>query len=173
MDTAVGKLNADLAKVRTGQASLSIFDGVTVDYYGTPTPINQVAGMANPEPNLITIQPWEPSMIGELEKAIFAANLGLTPNNDGSIIRITVPQLTEERRKEYVKEAHRLGELAKTVVRNIRREVNDQIKKMEKDKEISQDIMHDGLDQVQKITDKNVNQIDKLVSDKEKDILTI
>jgi len=173
MDQAVAKLAEELVKVRTGRASLSIFDGVKVDYYGTPTPINQVAGMANPEPNMITIQPWEPHMVGEIEKAILAANLGLTPSNDGSMIRITIPPLTEDRRKEYVKEAHKLGENTKTAVRNIRRDVNDAIKKLEKDKEISQDDMHGGLDEVQKITDNHVMRIDQMVEEKEKEIMTI
>ena len=173
MDEAVKKLSKELAKVRTGRATLSIFDGVTVDYYGTPTPINQVAGLANPQADLITVQPWDTSIIGEIEKAILAANLGLTPNNDGSMIRITVPPLTEERRKEYVKQSHRLGETAKTATRNIRRDANDQLKQMEKKKEISQDEMHRGLDEIQKITDKEVKAIDKLVKEKEEEILTI
>lgn len=173
MDQAVAKLAADLVKVRTGRASLSMFDGVKVDYYGTPTPVNQVAGLANPEPNMITIQPWEPHMVGEIEKAILAANLGMTPSNDGSMIRITIPPLTEERRKEYVKEAHKLGESTKTAVRNVRRDVNDAIKKLEKDKDISQDEMHGGLDEVQKITDNHVKKIDEMVAAKEKDIMTI
>jgi len=173
MDQAVAKLAAELAKVRTGRASLSIFDGVRVDYYGSPTPVNQVAGLANPEPNLITIQPWEPSMIGEIEKAILAANLGLTPSNDGAMIRITVPPLTEDRRKEYAKEAHKYGENTKTAIRNIRRDVNDDLKKLEKDKEISQDEMHTGLDEVQKITDSHVKKVDEMVQSKEDEIMTI
>ncbi|MDJ0837890.1 MAG: ribosome recycling factor [Acidobacteriota bacterium] len=173
MDQAVNKLAGELAKVRTGRASLNIFDNVKVEYYGTPTPINQVAGMANPEPNMITIQPWEPHMIGEIEKAILAANLGLTPGNDGTLIRITIPPLTEERRKEYVKEAHKLGEAAKTAVRNIRRDINDALKKQEKAKEISQDEMHTGLDEVQKITNNHTDSVDKMVKDKESEILTI
>jgi ribosome recycling factor len=173
MDQTIKKFASDLAKVRSGRASLSIFDGVMVDYYGTPTPIAQVAGLANPEPRLITIQPWEPRIIGDIEKAILAANLGLTPGNDGTIIRISVPELTEERRKEYVKQAHKLGEAAKNAVRGVRRDINDTIKKMEKDKEISQDEMHSGLDEIQKITDKEIQTIDDLVSKKENDIMTI
>jgi len=166
MDQAEKKVAGELCTVRPGRASLSIFDGVKVDYYGSPTPINQVAGLANPEPNLITIQPWEHSFIGEIEKAILAANLGLTPSNDGTIIRITVPQLTEERRKEYVKQAHTQGEAAKTAVRNVRRDVNDALKKMAKSKDISQDEMHTGLDEIQKSTDHSVCTIDKMVKDK-------
>ena len=172
MDQAVKKLASDLAKVRTGRASLAIFEGVTVNYYGTPTPINQVGGIANPEPSLITIQPWDASLIGEIEKAILAANLGLTPNNDGSIIRITVPPLTEDRRKEYVKQAHKLGEGTKTAIRNIRRDINDAIKAAEKDKKISQDQMHRGLDEIQKITNKETDAVDQMVKDKETEIMT-
>ncbi|CAM2067912.1 ribosome recycling factor [Sulfidibacter corallicola] len=173
MAQAVQKFSGELSKVRTGRASLAIFDGIKVDYYGAPTPINQVAALANPEPNLITIQPWEPSMLGAVEKSILAANIGLTPNNDGSIIRISVPPLTEERRKEYVKQVHKLGEAAKTAVRNVRRDVNDQIKALEKEKEISQDDMHRGLDEVQKITDARVGEIDKMVKGKEDEIMAV
>lgn len=173
MDQAVKKLGGDLAKVRTGRASLNIFDGVNADYYGTPTPINQIGGLSNPEPNLIMIQPWETNMIPEIEKAILAANLGLTPSNDGNVIRITVPPLTEERRKEYVKQANKLGEATKTAVRNIRRDVNEKLKKLEKDKDISQDQMHTGLDEIQKITDKEVGSIDNMVKVKEDEIMTI
>ncbi len=173
MDQAVKKLGGDLAKVRTGRASLAIFEGVTVDYYGTPTPINQVAGIANPEPNLITIQPWETRLLGEIEKAILAANLGMTPNNDGAIIRISIPPLTEERRKEYAKQVQKMSEAAKTAVRNIRRDVNDHLKQAEKDKEISQDEMHRALDEVQKITDRHTEAVDKMVQQKTDEIMTI
>lgn len=172
MDQAVARFREDLGKVRTGRASLNIFDGIKVDYYGTPTPINQVAGIANPEPNLITLQPWDTNMLGAVEKAILAANIGMTPNNDGTIIRISVPPLTEERRKEYVKQAHKEGEDAKTAIRNVRRDVNDAIKALEKKKDISQDEMHTGLDEIQKITDRHVTDIDKMVAAKEKDILS-
>ena len=173
MNQAVNKLKADLGKVRTGRASLTIFDGVMVDYYGSPTPLNQVAGLANPEPGLITIQPWETHILPDIEKSILAANLGLTPNNDGNLIRINVPPLTEERRKEYVKQAQKMGETTKTAVRNVRRDVNDGLKKLEKDKDISQDDLHRGLDEIQKITDKEIGVIDKMVKDKEDEIMTI
>jgi len=172
MDKAVKKVSGDLAKVRTGRASLSIFEGITVDYYGTPTPINQVAGIANPEPSMITIQPWDASVLGGIEKAILAANLGFTPSNDGSMIRISIPPLTEERRKEYAKQAHQLGESGKQAVRNVRRDINDSLKKLEKDKDISQDDLHRGLDEIQKITDKEVQKIDELVAAKEKEIMS-
>lgn len=173
MDQAAKKLGGDLAKVRTGRASLAVFEGVSVDYYGTPTPINQVAGIANPEPNLITIQPWETKLLADIEKAILAANLGMTPNNDGSIIRITIPPLTEERRKEYAKQVHKMSEATKTAVRNIRRDVNDQLKQGEKKKEISQDELHRALDEVQKITDRHIEGVDKMIKQKEDEIMTI
>lgn len=173
MDDSINKLRADLATIRTGRASLSIFEGIKVDYYGVPTPIDQVAGLATPEANLITVQPWETSMVPVISKAILAANLGLTPNSDGTIIRITVPPLTEERRKEYAKLCHKHGEATKTAIRNIRRDVNDKLKKMEKSKEISQDEMHSGFDEIQRITDDGTSMVDDLVKAKEKDILTL
>ncbi len=173
MKQAKNKLSKELAKVRTGRASLNMFDGVMVDYYGSPTPLNQVAGLANPEPSLITVQPWENHIIGDVEKAILAANLGVTPSNDGTVIRISIPPLTEERRKEYVKQAHKLGETAKTAIRTVRREINDVMKKLEKDKDISQDDLHRGLDEIQKITDKRSKEVDTLVSDKESEIMTV
>ncbi|MCB1043270.1 MAG: ribosome recycling factor [Acidobacteria bacterium] len=173
MDGAVKKLQSELATVRTGRASLSIFDGIKVDYYGSPMPINQVAGLANPEPSLITIQPWEASMISAIEKAILAANIGLTPSSDGTVIRIHVPPLTEERRKEYVKLCHKYGEQYKNSVRGYRREANDELKKLEKQKDISQDQMHSGLDEIQKLTDTRIGKIDELVGAKEKEIMTI
>jgi len=173
MDSALNRLKKELAGVRTGRASLTIFDGVMVEYYGTPTPLNQVAGLTSPEANLIVIQPWEASTIPVIEKAILAANIGLTPTSDGAVIRISIPQLTEERRKEYVKLSHKHGESCKTTIRNNRRDSNEQLKKAEKAKEISQDEMHTGLDEVQKITDAKIKMVDDLVSDKEKDIMTI
>jgi ribosome recycling factor len=172
MTKGVKKLASDLAKVRTGRASLSIFEGVTVDYYGTPTPISQVAGISNPEPSMITIQPWDASILSAIERSILAANLGFTPSNDGSMIRISIPPLTEERRKEYAKQAHQLGEQGKNVIRNVRRDVNDSLKKMEKAKEISQDEMRRGLDEIQKLTDQQIKKIDSLVADKEKEIMS-
>jgi len=173
MDDSINKLRADLATIRTGRASLSIFDGIKVDYYGVPTPIDQVAGLATPEANLITVQPWESNMVPVIGKAILAANLGLTPNSDGTIIRITVPPLTEERRKEYAKLCHKNGESTKTAIRNIRRDSNDQLKKMEKGKDISQDEMHGGFDEIQKITDDKIANVDDLVNAKEEEIMTI
>ncbi len=173
MNQAVKKYAGDLAKVRTGRASLSIFDNVRVDYYGSPTPINQLAGMANPEPNLITIQPYDSSQLREIEKAILAANLGFTPNNDGHMIRIVIPPLNEERRKDYVKQAKELAENARTAIRNIRRDLNDALKKKEKSKEIGQDEMHKAIDEIQKITDAEIGSVDKLLKDKEAEIMTV
>lgn len=173
MQKTVKKFSEDLAKVRTGRASANVFDGVKVDYYGQPTPLNQVAGIAIPEPNLITIQPWETSILPDIEKAILAANLGMTPNSDGQMLRISVPPLTEERRKEFVKQIHDLAENAKIALRNQRRDSNDQVKKLEKSKDISEDQMHDGLDEIQKITDKATESIDERMKAKEKEIMEI
>ena len=173
MDGTIKKLQQELASIRTGRASLNMFDGIMVDYYGSMMPINQVAGMATPEPSLITIQPWETKMIPNIEKAILAANLGLTPSSDGNIIRIVVPPLNEERRKEYAKNCHKHGETAKIALRNIRRDMNDLIKKKEKDKEISQDQMHTGMDEIQKIIGKEEDIVNNLVSEKESEIMSM
>ena len=173
MKAIVKRLNGDLTKVRTGRASLNMFDGVMVEYYGNPTPLNQVAGLANPEPSLITVQPWEQHIIGDVERAILAANLGVTPGNDGSVIRINIPPLTEERRKEYAKQAHKHGETAKNAIRGVRRDLNDALKKLEKDKDISQDELRRGLDEIQKITDQFSKDVDDQVAAKEKEIMTL
>jgi ribosome recycling factor len=173
MEGAIKSLNAELDKVRTGKATASVFDGVKVDYYGQPTPLKNIAGIATPEANQITIQPYDPTSLKAIEAAIIAANLGFNPNSDGNILRIIVPSLTEERRKEFVKQAGKAGENAKTAIRNVRRESNEQIKKMEKSKEISKDEMHDGLQEIQDLTDAFIKKVDQLVSEKEKDILTI
>lgn len=173
MDSALLKLRKELASVRTGRASLNIFEGVMVEYYGVPTPLNQVAGLTSPEANLIVIQPWEAKTIPAIEKSILAANLGLTPSSDGAVIRISIPPLTEERRKEYVKLCYKYGEASKTIIRNMRRDFNDQLKKLEKSKDISQDEMHSGLDEVQKITDDEIKKVDFEVQSKETEIMEI
>lgn len=173
MDQAVKKFAGELAKVRTGRASLTLFDNVRVDYYGTPTPINQLAGMANPEPNLITVQPYDSSQLNAIERAILAANLGFTPSNDGSVVRIVVPPLTEERRHQYVRQSKDLGETSKNAIRNIRRDLNDHLKKEEKAKTISQDQLHTALDHIQKITNEEVAKVEKMVKTKEVEIMTI
>lgn len=163
----------DLNKIRTGRASLAILDGIRVDYYGTPTPLNQVATMAVPESRLITIKPWDMNIIGEIEKAILKSELGLTPANDGKIIRITIPKLTEERRKELVKVVRKKGEEGKIAIRNIRREANDWYKALEKEKAISEDELHKGLEDIQELTGEFVKKIDEVLELKEKEILEI
>jgi ribosome recycling factor len=173
MEKTLSSFKADLNKVRTGRASLALFDDIRVDYYGTPTPLNQMATFAVPEPRLITIQPWDTSVIGEIEKAILKSELGVTPASDGKIIRITIPRLTEERRKELVKVVKKMSEGAKVSVRNIRREANDQLKVLEKDKKISQDQLHQWMEKVQVSTDKYIKKVDEVLTAKEKEILEI
>ncbi|MCK4508416.1 MAG: ribosome recycling factor [Desulfuromonadales bacterium] len=173
MTKALESFRRDLSKVRTGRASLALLDDVRVDYYGTPTPLNQVAAMAVPEPRLITIQPWEKNLSGEIEKAILKADLGLNPSSDGQLIRLVFPPLTEERRKEMVKQVKRLGEEAKIAVRNVRREGNDTLKKLEKDKEITEDELKRGEKEVQDVTDDYVARVDKVIAEKEKDLMEI
>jgi ribosome recycling factor len=173
MEKSLTTLKTDLNKVRTGRASLALVDDIRIDYYGTPTPLNQMATLAVPEPRLITIQPWDPSTIGEIEKAILKSELGLTPMNDGKIIRINIPRLTEERRKELVKVVKKMGEATKVALRNIRREANEQLKGMEKNKKISQDQLHQWMEKVQTSTDKFIEKVDTALSAKEKEILEI
>lgn len=171
MDKSIVSLKTELKRLRTGRASLAILDGVKVDYYGTPTPLNQMATLAVPESRLITIQPWDVSVIKDIEKALLKSDLGLTPSNDGKIIRIAIPPLTEERRKELVKVVHKICEEHKIAVRNIRRDANELLKSMKKDSEISEDEAFKSQDQVQKITDEQIERIDKCFKDKEKEIL--
>ncbi|MEJ2165938.1 MAG: ribosome recycling factor [Desulfobacterales bacterium] len=171
MEKSIAALERDLKRLRTGRASLSILDGIKVDYYGTMTPLNQMATLAVPESRLITIQPWDMSMIKEIEKALLKSDLGLTPSNDGKIIRIAIPPLTEERRKELVKVVHKMCEDYKISLRNIRRDSNDLLKSMKKDGEISEDDLYKAQDQVQKITDEQIKVIDACFKDKEKEIL--
>jgi len=173
MVKALESFKRDLSKVRTGRASLALLDDVRVDYYGTPTPLNQVAALAVPEPRLITIQPWEKNLANDIERAILKADLGLNPSSDGQLIRLVFPPLTEERRKEMVKQVKRIGEEAKIAVRNIRREGNDALKKFEKDKEITEDDLKRGEKEVQDVTDDYVARVDKVIADKEKDLMEI
>src|SRR4030042_243559 len=173
MEKTLLSFKADLNKVRTGRASLALFDDIRVDYYGTPTLLNQMATLAVPEPRLITIQPWDISLIGEMEKAILKSELGVTPANDGKIIRINIPRLTEERRKELVKVVKKMAEGAKGAIRNIRREANDQLKGLEKKKKISKDHLHRWMDKVQKSTDNFIEKVDGVLAAKEKEILEI
>jgi ribosome recycling factor len=173
MQKAISALEKELGKVRTGRASLALLDDIKVDYYGTPSPLNQVATMSVPESRLIVIQPWDNSLIGQIEKAILKSELGMTPANDGKVIRITVPRLTEERRKELAKLVKKMGENNKIEVRNIRREIIERLRSMEKEKEISEDELHQLQDQVQKATDAFVEQIDEVIEAKEKEIMEI
>jgi ribosome recycling factor len=173
MKHAVDHFHNELKTLRTGRASLSILDSVVVEYYGTPTPLSQVANLSVADANLITAQPWDPSTIGPIERAIKAANLGLNPSNDGKLIRIPIPPLTEDRRKEFVRKAHDMAEVGRNAVRQARRDGNDKLKKMEKDKAISQDDERRGMDEVQKLHDHYIGQIATALEHKEKDILTL
>jgi ribosome recycling factor len=173
MEKALEALKKDLAAVRTGRASLSILDGILVDYYGTPTPIDHVATLAVPESRLITIQPWEPKLISEIEKAIQKSDLGLNPNNDGKLIRVAIPPLTEERRKQIVKQVHKRGEDAKVSIRNIRRDGNEEVKKLEKAEHISKDDTKRSTDEIQQITDSNIKKVDEIISHKETELMEV
>ena len=173
MDKTIESLKHEFANVRTGRAHTSLLDSVMVDYYGAPTPVNQVANVSAPDPRMILIAPWEKTMIGAIEKAILTSDLGLNPNNDGDSIRLAIPQLTEDRRKELVKVVSKKAEDAKVAIRNIRRDANDAIKKEEKAKTITEDVSKDGQDQVQKLTDKKIKLIDELRDTKEKDVMSV
>jgi ribosome recycling factor len=166
-------LRRDLAAVRTGRASLGILDGVRVDYYGTPTPLNQVANLAVPEANLITIQPWEPPMLETIERAILSSDLDLNPANDGKILRIPIPPLTEERRKVLVKQVGKMAEESRTAIRQVRRDVNDRLKKLLKDKDISEDDEKRALNEVQDLTDEHIKKADEIAKKKEQELLTV
>lgn len=173
MDKTIESLKHEFANVRTGRAHTSLLDSVMVDYYGAPTPVNQVANVSAPDSRMILIAPWDKTMIGAIEKAILTSDLGLNPNNDGEAIRLAIPQLTEERRKELVKVVSKKAEDAKVAVRNIRRDANDAIKKEEKAKTITEDVSKDGQEQVQKLTDKKIKLIDELRDIKEKDVMSV
>jgi ribosome recycling factor len=173
MEKALSDLQHDMATIRTGRASLSILDNLRVDYYGTPTPLNQVANLHVPEPNLITIQPWDVSQIGLIEKVIRTSDLGLNPGNDGKIIRLPIPPLTEERRKEFVKKLHGVAEHHRVAVRNIRRDGNEAVKQLAKDKKITEDDDKKAHDEIQKLTNTYMDKIDTASRTKEKDILEI
>ena len=173
LEKAIDAFKRDLGKVRTGRANLAVLDGVRVDYYGTPTPINQVASMNVPDPRLITIKPWEKSLIPEIEKAIRSAQLGLNPSSDGKVIRIPIPQLTEERRKELVKMVKKMAEEAKVHLRGGRRDANEMLKELLKDKTITEDEEKGGLKKVQDTTDAATAKIDELVTKKEAEIMEV
>jgi ribosome recycling factor len=173
MKKAIKAFKDELGKFRTGRASLALVDGITINYYGNKTPINQVATLSLPDSKTIMIQPWEPKFIGDIEKAIAASDLGLSPVNDGRAIRIVLPPLTEERRLELVKKLKKVTEQGKVAIRNIRRNCNDQLKKLEKNKEITEDELKKALDDVQKLTDKYIEQVDEIAANKEKEIREI
>lgn len=173
MSKAVQAYSRELASIRAGRANASLLDRINIDYYGVPTPINQLAGVSVPEARLLVIQPYDKSVLGEIEKAILKSDLGLTPSNDGSLIRLTIPQLTEERRKELVKLVRKESEEAKIAIRNIRRDSNDDLKKLEKNGEISEDDLRGYGDDVQKLTDEYISKIDALTKEKEKEVLEV
>lgn len=173
MEKALTALERDFSKLRTGRASSALVDGIRADYYGTPTPISQMASVAVPDSRTITIQPWDKGGMAVIEKAILKSDLGLTPVNDGRLIRISIPPLTEERRRELVKVSRKYGEDAKVAVRNMRRDANDSLKKLEKDKAITEDELKRSVDEVQKLTDRFVGEIDKKCAAKEKEIMDI
>jgi ribosome recycling factor len=173
MEKAISDLQHEMASIRTGRASLGILDHIRVDYYGSPTPLNQVANLHVPEPSLITIQPWDVSQIGAIEKAIRVSDLGLNPSNDGKIVRLPIPPLTEERRKELVKKLHGVAEHHRVALRNVRREGNEAVKKLLKDKKMPEDDEKRALDEIQKMTDAYIEKLDMAVKTKEKEIMAI
>ena len=173
MEKVEADLQAELATVRTGRASVTILDNVRADYYGTPTLIKEMAKVSVADPTMLVVQPWDPSVLPQVEKAIRSADLGLNPMNDGKILRVPIPTLTEERRKEMVKRLHKIVEAHRTAARNIRRDANDAFKKMLKEKTIAEDAEHRALDEVQKLTDQTIANLDELSTNKEKEILTV
>src|SRR3954452_902271 len=173
MEGAVDDFKRRMAGIRTGRAAVSILDTVLVDYYGTPTPLSQMASVHAPEPQMLTVQPWDQTQLGAVEKAIRAADLGLNPSNDGKVVRIPIPPLTEERRRQLAKQVHDVAEDHRTAVRNVRRDSNERLKKMLKDKLISEDAERDGLDEIQKITNGYITRIDELTKSKEVEITSV
>jgi ribosome recycling factor len=173
MEKAVQVLRKDLLTIRAGRANPALLDKVAVEYYGTEMPINQMANISTPDPRTLAIQPWDKSALGEIERAILKSDLGLTPTNDGNVIRITIPPLTEERRNELVKVARKMGEEAKVAIRNVRRDANDEIKKLEKNGEIPEDAARRGQEEIQKLTDRFIKEIDQVVAAKEKEMMEI
>ena len=173
METVIEDFRRKLATVRTGRAAVSLLDTVIVDYYGTATPLNQMASVHSPEPQMLTVQPWDQTQLSAVEKAIRASDLGLNPSNDGKLVRIPIPSLTEERRKQLAKQVHEIAEDHRTAVRNIRRDANERLKKMLKDKAISEDAERDGLDEVQKLTNSFIAKIDEFSKSKEHEITSV
>jgi ribosome recycling factor len=172
MEKVLEAMARDLSRVRTGRASVALLEGIKVDCYGTSMPLSQVASLAAPESRLLTVQPWDPTVLGDIEKAILKSDLGLNPVNDGKLIRLPIPALTTERRKELAKMVKKMGEEAKVALRNIRREANDQLKELKKDKLLPEDDAHRGQEEVQKITDDYIKKVDAQAAEKEKEIMT-
>jgi ribosome recycling factor len=172
MDRALEVLGQDFARIRTGRASVALLEGIKVDAYGTAMPISQVASLAAPEPRLLTVQPWDTGLMSDLEKAILRSDLGLTPSNDGKIMRIPIPPLTTDRRKELVKSTKKMAEESKVALRNLRRDANEQLKELKKDKQISEDEVFKAQEEVQKATDDYIKKLDALAAEKEKEIMS-
>ncbi len=173
MTKAIQGYTRELASIRAGRANAALLDRITVDYYGAPTPVNQLAGVSVPEARLLVIQPYDKSILSEIERAILKSDLGLSPSNDGNIIRLSIPQLTEERRKDLVKLVKKESEEGKIAIRNIRRDANDDLKKLEKNGDITEDDLRGYTDDMQKLTDDHINKIDSITKDKEKEILEV
>ena len=173
MEKSIGAFKEKLSEIRAGRANPAILNKVKIDYYGTPTPINQVAGVSVPEARLIVIQPWDISVLKDIEKAILASDIGLNPNNDGKVIRLAFPELTEERRKDLAKEIRKIAEEAKVSIRAIRRDGIDEAKEKQKNSEITEDELKSAETEIQKITDKYIDEIDKILADKEKEIMSV
>ncbi len=173
MDNAIGAFSRELASIRAGRANASLLDRITVEYYGAPTPLNQMAGISVPEARLLSIQPYDKTTLGDIEKAIMKSDIGITPSNDGTIIRLAIPALTEERRKEIVKTVKKEAEESKVVIRNVRRDANEEFKKLEKNAEITEDELHRNGDEIQKLTDSYIKKIDNLAKEKENEIMEI
>ncbi len=173
MDTVIDDFRRKLATVRTGRAAVSLLDNIMVDYYGTMTPLTQMASVHAPEPQMLTVQPWDQSQIVAVEKAVRTADLGLNPSNDGKLVRIPIPPLTEERRKQLAKQVHDIAEDHRTAVRNVRRDGNDRLKKMLKDKLISEDAERDGLEEIQRLTNTYITKIDDFTKSKEQEIMSV
>jgi ribosome recycling factor len=173
METVIEDFRRKLATIRTGRAAVSLLDSVMVDYYGTMTPLNQMASVHAPEPQLLTVQPWDQTQVGAVEKAIRGADLGLNPSNDGKLVRIPIPPLTEERRKQLAKQVHDVAEDHRTAIRNVRRDGNERLKKMLKDKLVSEDAERDALEEIQKLTNSYTSKIDELSKSKEQEIMSV
>jgi ribosome recycling factor len=173
MEGAVDDFRRKLGTIRTGRAAVSLLDSVVVEYYGTPTPLSQMASVHVPEPQMLTVQPWDQTQLGAIEKAIRSADLGLNPSNDGKMIRVPIPPLTEERRKQLVKQVHEAAEEHRTAIRNVRRDSNDRLKRMLKDKTISEDSERDALEEIQKLTNSYIGKVDELAKTKEQELLSV